>query len=78
MEGHLWMSAKERERLKIFERVSRGELTRKDAALLCGLDYRNVERLYKRYCALGDRGLVHQGEDGNRTARTRASSKSPC
>ena len=55
------MSTKERERLKIFERVSRGELTRKDAAALCGLDYRYVRRLYKRYCAVGDRGLVHQG-----------------
>jgi transposase len=61
MEGHLWMSAKERERLKIFERVKRGELRKKDAAVLCGLDYRYVRRLYKRYCALGDRGLVHQG-----------------
>lgn len=55
------MSAKERERLKIFERVKRGELRKKDAAVLCGLDYRYTRRLYKRYCALGDRGLVHQG-----------------
>lgn len=55
------MSARERERLKIFERVKRGELRKKDAAVLCGLDYRYVRRLYKRYCALGDRGLVHQG-----------------
>ena len=55
------MSTKERERLKIFERVRRGELRKKDAAVLCGLDYRYTRRLYKRYCALGDRGLVHQG-----------------
>lgn len=55
------MSTKERERLKIFERVSRGELTRKDAAVLCGLDYRYARRLYQRYCTLGDRGLIHQG-----------------
>src|SRR5690242_18000598 len=61
MEGLLWMSAKERERLKIFERVKRGELRKKDAAALCGLDYRYTRRLYKRYCTLGDRGLVHQG-----------------
>lgn len=65
------MSAKERKRLKIFERVSRGELTRKDAAL-CGLDYRYVRRLYKRYCALGDRGLVHQGR-GRQSNRAYAS-----
>jgi hypothetical protein len=29
--------------------------------VLCGLDYRYIRRLYKRYCALGDRGLVHRG-----------------
>jgi hypothetical protein len=51
MEGHLRMSARERERLKIFERVKRGELQQKEAATLCQLEY----------CAQGDRGLVHQG-----------------
>lgn len=68
MEGHLKMSSKERERLKIFERVKRGELPKKDAAALCGLDYRYTRRLYKRYCVLGDRGLVHQsrGRPSNR------------
>ena len=55
------MSAKERERLKIFERVKRGELTRKDTAVLCALDYSCLRRLYKRYCAFGDRGLMHLG-----------------
>gem|GEM_PF-3923566 len=34
MEGHLWMSAKERERLKIFESVKRGELRSQDAAMV--------------------------------------------
>jgi Homeodomain-like domain-containing protein len=60
MEGHLWMSAKERERLKLFERVKRGELLQQ-AAEICGLDYRQTRRLYKRYCEYGDRRLVHQG-----------------
>ena len=55
------MSAKERERLKIFERVKRGELQQKEAAALCELEYRYLRRLYKRYCDQGDRGLVHQG-----------------
>jgi transposase len=55
------MSAKERERLKIFERVKRGELQQKEAAALCQLEYRYLRRLYKRYVAQGDRGLVHQG-----------------
>src|SRR5215216_2370579 len=61
MEGHLKMSAKERERLKIFERVKRGELQQKEAAALCQLEYRYLRRLYKRYGEQGDRGLVHQG-----------------
>ena len=65
------MSAKERERLKLFERVKRGELRKKDAAALCGLDYRYTRRLYQRYCALGDRGLVHQGR-GRRSNRAYA------
>ena len=61
MEGLLVMSAKERERLKIFLRVKRGELQQKEAAALCRLDYRYLRRLYQRYCRQGDRGLVHQG-----------------
>jgi transposase len=61
MEGHLRMSAKERERLKIFARVKSGELQQKEAAALCQVDYRQLRRLYKRYCAQGDVGLVHQG-----------------
>jgi hypothetical protein len=60
MEGLLKMSAKERERLKIFERVKHGELQQKEAAALC-LEYRYLRRLYKRYCEQGDGGLVHQG-----------------
>jgi transposase len=61
MEGHLTMSSKERERLKLFERVKRGELSLKEAAALCGLSYRQTRRLSKRYQEDGDRGLVHQG-----------------
>ena len=66
------MSAKERERLKIFERVKRGELRKKDAAVLCGLDYRYTRRLYQRYCVVGDGGLVHQGR-GRQSNRAYAS-----
>ena len=61
MQGLLVMSAKERERLKIFERVKHGELQQKEAATLCQLEYRYLRRLYQRYCKHGDRGLVHQG-----------------
>ena len=55
------MSSRERERLKLFERVKRDELLLRDAAAICGLSYRQTRRLYKRYRQDGDRGLVHQG-----------------
>jgi hypothetical protein len=45
MEGHLLMSEKERERLKLFERVKRGELQQLEAAEVCGLSYRQTRRL---------------------------------
>jgi hypothetical protein len=61
MRGQLLMSGKERERLKVFARVKRGELQQKEAAVLCQLEYRYLRRLYQRYCEQGDRGLVHQG-----------------
>ncbi len=55
------MSSQERERLKLFERVKREELSVKDAAGICSLSYRQTRRLYKRYRESGDRGLVHRG-----------------
>jgi transposase len=61
MEGHLLMSERERERLKVFERVKRGELQQLEAAEICGLSYRQTRRLYGRYREFGDRGLVHRG-----------------
>jgi len=74
MEGQLKMSAKERERLKLFERVKNGELQQKEAAALCQLEYRYLRRLYKRYCEQGDRGFV----GGRRTGPARPSSKRLC
>jgi transposase len=68
MEGHLLMSREERERLKLFERVARGELQQREAAEICGLSYRQTRRLYKRYGTDGDRGLVHQAR-GRRSNR---------
>jgi transposase len=68
MEGHLVMSRKERERLKIFARVKRKELNLKEAAELSGLSYRQCGRIYKRLREQGDRGLVHcsRGRPSNR------------
>jgi transposase len=61
MEGHLLMSQRERERLKVFERVKRGELQQLEAAEICELSYRQTRRLYQRYREFGDRGVVHRG-----------------
>ena len=68
MEGHLLMSSKERERLKLLARVKRGELKLKEAAELMDLSYRQCRRLYKRQRELGDRGLLHRsrGRPSNR------------
>lgn len=71
MEGHLVMSRKERERLKIFARVKRKELNLKEAAELAGLCYRQCRRVYQRQQAEGDRGLVHRsrGRPSNRGSK---------
>lgn len=55
------MSRKERECLKVLERVGKGELKLKEAAELLGKSYRQCRRKYKRYKKEGDRGLVHGG-----------------
>ena len=68
MEGHLLMSGKERERLKVLARVKRGELNLKEAAELLSVSYRQCRRLHKRHQESGDRGLVHcsRGRPSNR------------
>ena len=57
MEGLLVMSAKERERLKIFLRVKRGELQQKEAVAMCQLEVggaisgnRNAEATQPKKC----------------------------
>jgi len=68
MEGHLKMSAKERQRLKVLARGKRGELNLKEAAELISVSYRQCRRLHKRHEESGDRGLVHRnrGRPSNR------------
>ena len=61
MEGHLMMSRKEREQLKLLARVKRGELNLKEAAEVGGVSYRQCRRQYQRYREQGDRGLLHRG-----------------
>jgi transposase len=62
------MSVKERIRLEALGRVSRKELTVVEAAELMGLSLRQARRVYKRFKAQGDGGLVHQlrGRRSNR------------
>jgi hypothetical protein len=63
----LRMSAKERVRLEALGRVKRGELSVVGAAVLMGLSLRQARRVWKRFKAEGDVGLVHQlrGRPGN-------------
>jgi hypothetical protein len=56
----LRMSAKERVRLDVMRRVERGELTVAASAELMGVKLRQARRIWKRYQAKQDAGLVHQ------------------
>lgn len=62
------MSRKERERLVVFSRVKDKELSRRAAAEVLDLSLRQVHRLYLRYLAEGDAGLVHRSR-GRSSAR---------
>jgi len=67
METTLRMSTKERVRLEVFSGVGRGAISVGKAAGLMGLSVRQARRIWKRYKAEGDRGLVHRlrGRPGN-------------
>ena len=62
------MSRKERNRITIMVGVKRQELTQVQAAELMGLGYRQTKRVWRRYQAEGDAGLVHRlrGQPGLR------------
>lgn len=62
------MSKRERRRLEVFSRVHSGSLTLVAASELLGIGYRQAKRLWGRYQAEGDRGLVHglRGRPSNR------------
>jgi len=63
MSGHLRMSKKERNRKSVFEEVSGGRRSLREAAKCLGLSYRQCRRSYKRFRAQGDAGLVHRSRD---------------
>lgn len=60
MEGHLVMSGKERQRLKVLAQVKQKILTLKEASQLLYLSYRQARRIYRRYAQEGDKGLIHK------------------
>jgi transposase len=64
----LWMSQRERDRLKVLHQVQKGQVSQKQAAVQLGLTDRWVRKLLKRVRAEGDRGIVHRlrGRPSNR------------
>ena len=72
--GHLTMSVKERERAKVLERVSRGEMTLTEGADMTGVSYRQMMRLRKRFEKDGDQGLS-KGKAGKSGVQGRAEKK---
>src|SRR5271168_1277805 len=56
----LTMSRKERNRMTIMAGVKGKKLTQVQAAELMGLGYRQAKRIWRRYQAEGDAGLIHR------------------
>ncbi len=69
MGGHLLMSHKELKRKTVLELVKNKHITLRMAAQRMRLSYRQTLRIYKRFCAVGDAGLVHRnrGKKSNRS-----------
>jgi transposase-like protein len=64
----LWMSSKERDRLKVLHEVKKRHISQKQAAVELGLSVRWVRKLLVRMKAQGDRALRH-GLRGRRSNR---------
>lgn len=69
-EEGLWMSARERDRLKVLHEVRKRHITQQQAAVELGLSTRWVRTLMKRIGMRGDSGLRHglRGRRSNRKA----------
>jgi transposase len=65
----LTMSAKERRRLIVLNRVKRKELTRREAAEVLGISLRQMHRQWQRFKDGGDAGLVHRSRGANSPRR---------
>ncbi len=68
MKEHLLMSRKELSRKSVVELVQSGKITLLEASERMGLSYRQTLRVYARFVAEGDAGLVHRsrGHPSNR------------
>jgi DNA-binding Lrp family transcriptional regulator len=64
----LWMSAKDRDRLKVLHEVSRRHITQVQAARELGVSSRWIRALLQRIKQEGDRGVIHRlrGRPSNR------------
>ena len=58
------MSKRERRRLEVLSQVVSQQLTLQKGSELLGIGYRQMKRLWSRYQAEGDSGLVHGGGGG--------------
>ena len=67
MDRLLSMSAKELSRLEVMQRLSRKQMSQKEAGTILGLSVRQIKRLLKAYRHKGAIGLVskHRGRKGN-------------
>jgi hypothetical protein len=68
MEGHLLMSRKELQRKPVLELLEMERITLLEASVRMNLSYRQTLRVFARYVAEGDDGLVHRrrGKPSNR------------
>ena len=53
------MSTKEVKRWAVMRRIRDRELSRREAAVVLGLSYRQIKRIYQRFRRRGQKGLVH-------------------
>lgn len=60
------MSAKELKRWAVMRRVRDRALSLREAATMLAVSYRQARRIYRRFCARGQKGLVH-GHVGRRS-----------
>jgi hypothetical protein len=63
------MSSKELKRWVVMRRIRDGTLSRGEAAVLLGLSYRQVKRIFRRFRLRGQKGLIH-GNVGQRSNRS--------